>query len=260
MRSALCPCCRGYSASPLPRTVPGRCFRLPAVLIVAALATGCAAPPVREDPVYIVQPQDTLYSIAWRHNLDYRQLAAWNHVGPDYRIRVGQALRLDPPTSPATPRGSTPAVALAPHTDPAPAPAPAMVPGRPAVGPSPARQDLHWVWPTDHAGSPRSARSGGLWFEGQPGQPVRAAARGRVVYIGSGIRGYGELVIIKHSETLLSAYAYNRDIRVHEGDEVTAGQVISAMGTGPRQIPALYFEIRLNGKPINPLPYLSGKT
>jgi lipoprotein NlpD len=88
---------------------------------------------------------------------------------------------------------------------------------------------------------------------------VRCAARGRVVYTGSGIRGYGQLVIIKHSDNLLSAYAYNREVSVHEGQEVNAGQSIASMGQGPHQAAGLYFEIRLNGRPVNPLPYLLGK-
>ncbi len=92
---------------------------------------------------------------------------------------------------------------------------------------------------------------------GELGQPVRAACTGRVVYIGNGLRAYGNLVIIKHGETLLSAYAHNQELLVHEGQEVAAGQDIARMGLGPHQIPALYFEIRVNGKPVDPLPYLS---
>jgi lipoprotein NlpD len=101
--------------------------------------------------------------------------------------------------------------------------------------------------------------SGGILLLGQPGQAVRAAAPGRVVYTGSGLRGYGQLVIIKHGETLLSAYAYNRELLVHEGEQVSGGQKIAAMGQGAQQSAALYFEIRVNGKPTDPMPYLRGK-
>jgi lipoprotein NlpD len=79
------------------------------------------------------------------------------------------------------------------------------------------------------------------------------------VYVGSGIRGYGNLIIIKHDESFLSAYAHTREVAVHEGQEVLRGQVMAQMGVGPHQAAALYFEIRLNGKPVDPLPYLSGE-
>jgi murein DD-endopeptidase MepM/ murein hydrolase activator NlpD len=88
---------------------------------------------------------------------------------------------------------------------------------------------------------------------------VRAARAGRVAYIGSGIRGYGNLIIIKHGENLLTAYAHTRELAVREGQDVFAGQVIAQMGTGPHQIAALYFEVRLNGKPVDPMPYLVGE-
>jgi len=91
---------------------------------------------------------------------------------------------------------------------------------------------------------------------GRLGQDVRAAGSGRVVYTGSGLRGYGNLIIIKHGDNLLSSYAHNRELLVHEGQEVAAGQVIGHMGTGPHQVCALYFEIRVNGKPTDPLRYL----
>jgi lipoprotein NlpD len=91
---------------------------------------------------------------------------------------------------------------------------------------------------------------------GQLGQDVRAAAPGRVVYTGSGIRGYGNLIIVKHGDNWLSSYAHNREMLVHEGQEVSMGQIIAHMGTAAHQVSALYFEIRLNGKPVDPLRYL----
>jgi murein DD-endopeptidase MepM/ murein hydrolase activator NlpD len=117
---------------------------------------------------------------------------------------------------------------------------------------------MRWVWPTAHAEAPRPVPGGGILLLGHLGQPIRAASAGRVVYVGSGLRGYGNLIIIKHGDTLLSAYAHTRELAVHEGQEVTGGQVIAEMGTGPHQTAALYFEIRLNGKPVDPLPYLGG--
>lgn len=224
---------------------------LPSGVLVALLLAGCAAaPPLSDDP-YTVHEQDTLYSIAWRHGLDYRDVARWNGLGSDYRIVVGQRLNLHPVD------GVTARPPTAPTAPTAP-PRPAGAPPPPSPAPLPAGERVTWVWPTARTGHPQSARSGGLLFPGQRGQPVRAAARGRVVYTGSGIRGYGQLIIIKHSPTLLSAYAYNDQVLVHDGDEVAAGQPIAAMGLGPHQVPVLYFEIRVEGRPSNPLPYLEG--
>jgi lipoprotein NlpD len=197
---------------------------------------------------YVVQPQDTLYSIAWRHDLDYRALARWNGIGSDYRISVGQVLSLRPATPPVDTRSGRAA-------PPAASPPSAVVPAPPARPPPSGR----WMWPTSALGSPRPVEGGGILLVGLLGQPVRAAGSGRIVYVGSGIRGYGNLIIIKHDEAFLSAYAHTQDIAVREGQEVLRGQVIAQMGIGPHQSPALYFEIRLNGKPVDPLPYLSGE-
>ena len=189
---------------------------------------------------YVVRPQDTLYSIAWRYGLDFHDLARWNHIGPDFRIAVGQTLRLDPGGTPAAPRGRVP-----------PAPAAAS-----AAHPTPGISSLPWVWPTERLAAPQAVAGGGILLSGRVGQDVRAASPGRVVYNGTGIRGYGNLIIIKHGENLLSAYAHNRESLVREGQEVTLGQVIGHMGEGAPQKPVLYFEIRRNGKPVDPLAFL----
>ena len=206
------------------------------------LLYGCADTAGTQE-VYVVRPQDTVYSIAWRYGLDFRDLARWNNIGPDFHITVGQALVLTPRRSGegyAPPRPRVAAAAKAPIRS---------APHVTAPG---------WDWPTDRSGVPQSVPSGGILLYGQLGQDIRAASAGRVVYAGSGIRGYGNLIIIKHGENLLSAYAHTRDLAVHEGQDVAAGQPIAQMGTGAHQIPALYFEIRLNGKPVDPLPYLAG--
>ena len=216
----------------------------------------CADTPPQRLQSYVVRPNDTLYSIAWRHNLDFRDLARWNHIGADYRIAVGQVLVLRPAREPPSQRA-------APQAAPRPAPAPATAgsPNPPGSRSTPgatagANGSLRWVWPTDRMGAPRSVPGGGVLLSGRLGQDVRAASAGRVVYAGSGLRGYGNLIIIKHAESLLSAYAHNREILVHDGQEVASGQVIAHMGEGPQQSPILYFEIRQNGKPVDPLPYL----
>ena len=117
-------------------------------------------------------------------------------------------------------------------------------------------EPLRWVWPTKALRRPVPVPGGGVLLLGAVGQDVLAAAPGRVVYVGEGIRGYGNLVIIKHSDTLLSAYAHNREVAVRENQQVRGGERIAAMGLGPRQIPALYFEIRVNGKPAVVQRYL----
>jgi lipoprotein NlpD len=189
-----------------------------------------------------VQPQDTLYSIAWRHDLDYRALARWNGIGPDYRISVGQVLNLRPATPPVetSPAKSVPQTGTPP-------------------GAAPQSASARWAWPTSAIESPHAVAGGGILLAGVLGQPVRAAGSGHIVYVGSGMRGYGNLIIIKHDESFLSAYAHIQGVGVREGQEVLRGQVIAQMGVGPHQAPALYFEIRLNGKPVDPLPYLSGE-
>ena len=195
----------------------------------------------------MVRPQDTLYSIAWRYGLDFRDLARWNNIGPDFRITVGQTLILTPGRSAAPTVQRAPASATAPvRSTPAPT--------SPAAPTAPAMQG--WAWPTDRSGAPRPVPGGGVLLSGRVGQDVRAAAAGRVVYNGTGIRGYGNLIIIKHGENLLSAYAHNRDSLVHDGQQVALGEVIGHMGEGAPQKPALYFEIRRDGKPIDPLRYL----
>jgi lipoprotein NlpD len=255
------------------------------------MPSGCATGPAYTPQTYIVQPRDTLYSIAWRHDLDYRDLARWNHIGADYRIAVGQVLMLTPANNGASQgaeRNSSPppqsassgisssgagvagagAPKVAAPSSRAPNPAlpgtaglglpcgsaPSTIARSSDVSEPPGAQ--HWMWPTAHASAPRPVPGGGILLLGELGQSIRAACGGRVVYAGSGIRGYGNLIIIKHADTVLSAYAHTVEPRVHEGEEVSAGEQIARMGSGPHDIAALYFEIRLNGKPVDPLPFL----
>jgi lipoprotein NlpD len=213
------------------------------------LAGGCADTGREKPNVYVVQPQDTLYSIAWRFDLDFHDLARWNNIGPDFRIAVGQALVLAgtgaaPATPPSPARYAAPANSVAPSA--AKTPSTATTPGLHAPS------ALKWVWPTEHRGAPLAVPGGGILLAGHVGQEIHAACAGRVVYSGNGLRSYGNLIIIKHSENLLSAYAHNRESLVRDGEEVAAGQLIAHMGEGAPQKPVLYFEIRRNGKPIDP--------
>jgi lipoprotein NlpD len=201
---------------------------------------GGERPHVEKPHVYVVRPQDTLYSIAWRYGLDFRDLARWNHIGRDFRIAVGQTLLLAPDVSTALgkPKPSPGA--------PSPAPAP----------PTPKSSGFSWAWPTDRTSAPQPVSGGGILLSGRLGQDIRASASGRVVYSGSGIRAYGNLIIIKHGENWLSAYAHARESLVHEGQDVVLGEVIGHMGEGAPQKPVLYFEIRRNGRPVDPLGFL----
>jgi len=204
--------------------------------VCCTLGAGCASsPPLSTPQTYVVRAHDTLYGIAWRHDLDYRDLARWNDIGPGFRITVGQVLMLVPPRDAAVGRS-----------------APSKIDARPAG------DAAKWEWPTDRSSAPRPVPGGGILMPGRLGQDVRAASAGRVVYAGNGLRGYGNLLIIKHDENLLSAYAHNNDLMVREGEQVAMGQVIAHMGLGPHQVCALYFEIRLNGKPTDPMRYLAG--
>jgi lipoprotein NlpD len=253
-----------------------RLTRTIGVIGLVGMVYGCASGGGYTPETYVVRPQDTLYSIAWRHDLDYHELARWNNIGSDYRITIGEILMLRPPArAPAeTPPARTNAPVPARLSPPppartgSPAPAkqaetrpPAPTPSSTAAAASPTGSDggpARWTWPTEHASPPHPVPGGGILLLGQLGQPVRAACSGHVVYVGNGLRGYGNLIIIKHGENLLTAYAHTRDLAVHEGQDVAAGQPIAQMGAGAHQIPALYFEIRLNGKPVDPLPYLAG--
>jgi lipoprotein NlpD len=203
---------------------------------------GAETPRGEKPPVYVVRPQDTVYSIAWRYGLDFRDLARWNHIGPDFRIAVGQTLILAPPKpspgAPVSPARAPPALPLA------------------RAPPAPASSGFSWEWPTDRTSAPQPVSGGGILLSGRLGQDIRAAAAGRVVYSGSGIRAYGNLIIIKHGENWLSAYAHCRESLVHVGQDVPLGQLIGHMGEGAPQKPVLYFEIRRNGRPVDPLGFL----
>ncbi|MGH8280577.1 MAG: peptidoglycan DD-metalloendopeptidase family protein [Gammaproteobacteria bacterium] len=200
---------------------------------------------------YAVKPGDTLYSIAWRYGLDYHDVAARNDIGSDYLIKPGQTLALAAPQHLVVHPASK---AISPSRTASSTPVPASDYTPPAGA-------LHWVWPASgavvrlfHADDPLSK---GIDITGVQGQDIYAAAPGKVVYTGSAIIGYGKLIIIKNSEQFLSAYADNDEILVKEGDIVKAGERIASMGLNRDGHPLLHFEIRYNGKPVNPLSYLS---
>ena len=205
--------------------------------MVALLLAACASEPTRP-ATYTVKRGDTLYAIAFRHRVNYQDLARWNRVGRDYTIYPGQVLKLN---------GGSSAVA---HTIPKPAPTSKASPAQ--------VQALRWQWPVQQGAATLTSRPNGgygLTIAGRLGDEIRSAGDGSVVYTGSGLLGYGQLLIIKHGDAYLSAYGHTQSILVREGDAVRSGQRVATMGTGPKGEPLLYFEIRVNGAPVNPLPF-----
>ena len=231
---------------------------------------------------YLVKRGDTLFSIAFRFGWDWKALAVRNQIPEPYTIRPGQTIRFDGrsnSTSSPTPTvvASTPAVTrpgtttttttspsgsikttviskpigVVPVVIPPPAGAPADDGGRSPSG---------WTWPSNGVLIGKFSSNGslnkGIDIAGDLGQPVLAASDGSVVYAGSGLRGYGELVIIKHSDTYVSAYGHNRRLLVREGQQVKAGQTIAEMGSTGTDRVKLHFEIRRQGKPVDPLQFL----
>ncbi len=192
---------------------------------------------------YRIRSGDTLYSIAWRYGLDYHDVASWNNIRSPYLIRAGEYLSLKAPgkSVKSTAKASSSQKKTARKT----------VPDKTVpitTGP------LRWQWPTRGKLVQNDTPFGkkGVDILGKSGQPVRAAADGEVVYSGSGLVGYGKLIIIKHNDVYLSAYGHNSKLLVKEGHRVKSGQTIAAMGkTGTTQS-KLHFEIRKNGKPVPP--------
>lgn len=234
-----------------------RLARLSALAAAALLSAGCALGPLFQPDSHTVERGDTLYSIAWRYHVDWKKLAEWNGIEPPYRIYPGQTLYLE---RPAVRRGASTRDGDTGKREKAasePSSRTVAVPGRTGSADIPV-----WRWPLDgelsRGYSARHARRG-IDIAGDPGEAVRAAAPGRVVYSGSGLKGYGNLVIIKHDERYLSAYGFNRRLRVAQGDDVAAGQHIADLGVGPENRPMLYFEIRHDGEPVDPQRLLPKK-
>ena len=233
------------------------------LLAQALLLSACSSNWVRweeRELSYTVKPGDSLHQIAFRNQLDYRDLAWWNGIGRQDVIHPGQVLRLDPPLpgelrQPSRPGYSPPASSTRGGSKPTaskPAPQPRKPNAKP-VGPK------RWQWPVKGPLLARyDAAQGrkGLDIGGKVGDTIQAAAKGTVVYAGNALKGYGQLVIIKHGDDYLTAYGHNQKLLVREGDAVKAGQPVATMGLGPQNRALLHFEIRRLGKPVNPEPLL----
>lgn len=265
----------------------------------SAAAPAPAVPPVAREAregTYVVQRGDTLYSIALAFGQDYRDLARWNGLDDPSKLQVGQTLKVQPPSDAA--QAVVAAVPVAPVAAPevrpldtplppvgaaatpaAPAPAPATPPAAASAAPAPSAASaakpvearpatpaapepaLNWSWPAvgKVVEAFDEARNKGIDIAGKEGDPVLAAGDGQVVYKGNALRGYGNLVIVKHSDDFISAYAHNRQILVEHGQSVKRGQRIAEMGKSDAEIAKLHFEIRRQGKPVDPLRFLPAR-
>jgi lipoprotein NlpD len=209
-----------------------------------------AARPAIEDraATHLVARGETLYAIAKKRNVRYQDLAAWNAIKPPYVITPGQQLRVTPPTTARPPVPATPSQVSPTKTD----------DDSDADGAAP----IVWSWPTEGTIIARFSASGtnkGIDIAGTAGQPIRVAAPGRVVYQGSGLRGYGQLIIVKHNSDFLSAYAHCGTIYVKETSVIKPGQTICTMGDSGTDRVKLHFEIRRRGVPVDPMDYLPKK-
>jgi lipoprotein NlpD len=230
-----------------------------------------------------VKPGETLFSIAWRYSLDHKQIAQLNNVNHN-RIYPGQILNLKAQSKQAfdpqslvtainedfldkktpTPKAKAPVYRSAnkvnkpsnPKTT-SPKSKKPVNSRRVAASSNPVKA---WIWPVNgkviNRFSKNSVNNKGVDIAAKKGSPVRATAKGRVVYSGNGLRGYGHLVIIKHNDKFLSAYAHNDKIHVQENEFVKAGQKIADLGSSGSDREKLHFEIRYKGKPVDPLNYL----
>lgn len=243
-----------------------------------------------QDGYYRVRRGDSLHAIAFNFGLDWRDIARWNNISAPYVIYPDQMLRVNeaPPRSAVTTTGTGPAPSVSERSSeravrttpsqPAGTQAPATPtpkPAAPVTEPEPAVSTVkppaagsgagtadpsRWLWPTDgrllstfKAGDPSR---NGIELAGSEGQAILASAAGEVVYSGNGLIGYGELIIIKHSDRMLSAYGHNRKRLVAEGQAVSAGEKIAEMGRDERNRALLHFEIRQSGTPQDPMKYL----
>lgn len=220
---------------------------------IADMTTEPTAPATVAGSTYIVKPGDTLYKIAQASGVDVTRLGQLNNITDPSQLRVGQVLRLD---------GQVPA-----QPDPGPAVATPITPV-PAVEPATETQTarasdatlISWGWPTDgKIIQGFNASTKGIDLEGNAGDPVHAAADGKVMYAGNGVRGLGNLILLGHSDGFITAYAHNQELLVKTGEDVKKGSRIATVGQTDTTSPRLHFEVRRRGTPVNPLSYLPSR-
>ncbi|WP_076998771.1 peptidoglycan DD-metalloendopeptidase family protein [Variovorax sp. KK3] len=272
---------RGTMVSTPATTTPGTA---PGVPPITTDASGKPLPGIEnygKPGYYAVRPGDTIRRIGTETGQNWRDIARWNNLDNPDLIEVGQVLRVIPPVGGATPavvadagKTTAPATAATPTpgaSAPAPAPAasaaarptPSIVTASPATPAATASgdEDVGWIWPAQGSliAGFDEAKNKGLDIGGKAGDSVIAAADGRVVYAGAGLRGYGNLIILKHNNTYLTAYAHNRTLLVKEDQSVQKGQKIAEMGSSDADRVKLHFEIRRQGKPVDPARYLPAR-
>ncbi|VCH04742.1 peptidase [Burkholderia pseudomallei] len=232
--------------------------------------TAATQPPAPLPPAppgyYRVKPGDTLYRIALENGQNYRDIAAWNNLTNPNQIEVDQLLRVSPTAGGATAAAPAAGAVVTPPLSSGPSNGAAAVPPIYGSGSTASSEpsapaangNVSFAWPVRGAllNTFDDSKNKGINIGGPAGEAVKAAADGRVVYAGNGLRGYGNLIIIKHDATYLTAYAHNRALMVKEGDAVTKGQKIAEMGNSDSDRVMLHFEVRRQGKPVDPLKYL----
>ena len=266
-------------ASQRPAPVVDRSGRSAAA--TAPLPVAPAVVRTAKDGIYVVQRGDTLANVALAFGVSPKDLARWNGLGESEGLIPGQTVQVTPPAdvatvSPITRGGQVEVRPLPPPGGSAPETPGSLPPGVPPVSPplvappatsappEPARApsgSLPWLWPTsgkviETFDDPRNK---GIDIAGNEGAQVQAAADGEVVYVGSAVRGYGNLVIVRHSDDFITAYAHNRKVLVAEKQSVKRGQAIAELGRSDADRPKLHFEIRHQGKPVDPLKYLPAR-
>jgi len=212
---------------------------------------------------YTVRPGDTVRKIAAQVNQPWREIARWNNLGNPNAIEVGQVLRVMPPPGSAPPPASAavpPPVPVATQITPGVAPAAPATP--PPPPPSAGADDLEFIWPASGQvvdGFDETKNNTGLSIAGKAGDPVFAAADGVVLYAGTAVRGYGNVIVLQHNNTFLTAYAHNQTLLVKDNQRVKKGQKIAEMGASEASRVMLGFEIRRSGKPVDPARYLPAR-
>ena len=240
------------------------CFVVGGVFLVACSATYSSFGNVLGPARYVVKRGDTVYSIAWRYQQDYRDLIAWNNLSAPYVIYPGQRLHIRSESGSRNKKNSHTNKVVARISDNKKTKKKSNKKTTERSQKKPQKvtvnSDNRWRWPlkgkllSTFSSSARDRN--GINIEAKKGQKVEAARAGVVVYSGVGMRTHGKLILIKHNERFLSAYAYNSQLLVNEGDQVKIGQIIARAGHDHQRVTKLYFEIRNDGNPVDPLKYL----
>jgi lipoprotein NlpD len=256
-------CASQRSGAPVVDRPPGGS---PAAPARPPVAQQTPVPQPSQETFYTVKRGDTLYSIALEHGADYREVAQWNYLDDPTKLRIGQQLRVKPPedragvqVGPARAAGrveSRPLESAAQNVPSQPAPAQQPPPQQQAARAD--SESVDFIWPAKGkvlAGF-SEPRSKGIDIDGKLGDPVVAAAAGRVTYIGTGIPGLGKLVVLKHENGFITVYAHNKEILVKEQQTVARGQRIAELGSSDSERPKLHFQIRKGAAAVDPLRYL----